>query len=129
MIGRELGLSAFLESHVIEAYQLALPFAEAVGICGKFRERIHHKCVDSLNFRQTVELGMLLEELTRHERSLPRRTLLIPFGHAELLESIVFTDIHTGKIEYHFLTHTIVEIQVIRVDGDGQSSSLVLNDE
>ena len=71
---------------------------------------------------------MLAEEFQGHEGGLPAVACRV-IGESELLEGGVFTDIHVGKVNDHFLAYAIVDIERVGVDRHGECAGSVLNDE
>lgn len=53
----------------------------------------------------------------------------ILFRHAELLEAVVFSDVHAFHVHYDFLANAVFEVEVVGVDGHGYGSRAVLDDE
>ncbi len=102
-----------LKVDVVEADELSLPFAESgsvgfeAGDCGG----------DSVDFRrcgQVVKFGVCLEEFEGHESCFP--CVAIDFGESELLQAVVFAEIHVGQVDDDFLADSVVVIQRVGVD-------------
>ena len=129
VIGGEFTLTAFGETYVAETHELALPFAQTLGRGAYFAERVHIESVDVGGNRKAVELSVVLEIFKRHERNLIGVSVLVPRPAADLLQAGVLAYVHAGDIEHDVLADTIVEVEVVGVDGESHCGSLVLDDE
>ena len=72
-----------------------------------------------------IELDVVAEEFGCHEGGFV--AALIFLGPAHLLEAVVFTHIHVGKVDHDLLTDAVVEEEVVGIDREGQGCSLVLD--
>ncbi len=127
MIGREFGLAALLEMNVLKAYELALILALRLGVGADERERRHHNGIDIGDIGGTVQFGVAAEILRRHKADLIGVALGVPRGHAHLHKTAVLAYVHTRDVHHYILPHTVVEVEVIGVDGKCQCACFVLN--
>ena len=118
------------ELHVVDAHQLALPFAKelavgegAVGVQLVYRLDKHRG--DCRGLGHAVELRVLGEELGSHECGLVGVGRGFPFGIAELQQTRVAADIHPGEVDDDLLPLAVCEPEVVGVDRHGEHAGLV----
>ena len=112
---------------VVEYHKLSLPLDQLFLARTELAEVGHEHGVDFRQIGQAVELRVAVEQLRSHERRGDALVAFKPRGSAELHHAVVFADIHTGQVHDQLLADTVVQIEVILVDGHRQRSCLVLN--
>lgn len=72
------------------------------------------------------QVGVYLEKLGRHERCLIGIALEVFFGHTQLLQTAVFSNVHVGHVEYDLLSAAIAQVEIVGVYRHCDSGRFVL---